>query len=301
MNVFLTGATGYLGSHAAARLLAVGHTVVGLARDAAAEAKLRQRGIVPFRGDLRRPDALADAARRADAVVHAAFSHDTASFEEALRLDREATAALIDALAGTGKPLIATSGSGLLGDTGPDPVGEDFPVDPSFLLAPRSAAEQDVLRAAGRGVRAAVLRFPLYVYGNGGSVFVPWLIGQARTAGAVPYVGTGEHKSSAVHVEDAAELYLAALERAPAGSLYHGAAEHGVTARALAEAIGRARGVPARSVPREQAAADWGPRMAAFLSMNNQTASERAMAQLGWRPKAYTTLLKDAEFGSYRP
>jgi nucleoside-diphosphate-sugar epimerase len=94
---------------------------------------------------------------------------------------------------------------------------------------------------------------------------------------------------------------LLALEKAPAGSLYHGAAEHGVTARALAEAIGRSRGVPARSVTREQAAADWGPRMAAFLSMNNQTASERAMAQLGWRPKAYTTLLKDAEFGSYRP
>src|SRR5579871_3954870 len=150
MHVFLTGATGYLGSHAAARLLAAGHAVNGLARDDAAEAGLRQRGVTPFRGDLRRPEALADAARAADAVVHAAFSHGAGGFEEALRLDREATAAFADALAGTGKPLIATSGSGLLGDTGPAPVGEDFPVDPAFLLAPRAAAERDVLRAAGR-------------------------------------------------------------------------------------------------------------------------------------------------------
>jgi nucleoside-diphosphate-sugar epimerase len=301
MHVFLTGATGYLGSHAAARLLAAGHTVTGLARNDAAAEKLRQSGVTPLHGDLRQPDVLADAARRADAVVHAAFSHDTASFEEALRLDRDATEALARALAGTGKPLIATSGSGLLGDTGPTPVDEDFPVNPAFLLAPRVAAERDVLAATGRGVRAVVLRFPLYVYGNGGSVFVPWLIQQGRKTGAVPYVGTGEHRSSAVHVEDAADLYVRALERAPAGSLYHGAAEHGVTARAIAEAIGRAQGVPARSVSREQAAADWGPRMAAFLSMNNQTASERAIAQLGWQPRAATKLLADVEFGSYRP
>jgi nucleoside-diphosphate-sugar epimerase len=301
MHVFLTGATGYLGSHAAIRLLAAGHSVTGLARNEAAAAKLVRSGIAPVHGDLRQPALLADAARRADAVIHAAFSHDTASFEEALRLDREATDALTGALAGTGKPLIATSGSGLLGDTGPTPVDESFPVNPAFLLAPRVAAERDVIGAAARGVRAVVLRFPLYVYGNGGSVFVPWLIQQGRKTGFVPYIGTGDHRSSAVHVEDAADLYLRALERAPAGSLYHGAAEHGVSARALAEAIGRAQGLPARSVPLEQAAADWGPRMAAFLSMNNQTASERAVNDLGWQPRAATTLLADVEFGSYRP
>jgi nucleoside-diphosphate-sugar epimerase len=301
MNVFLTGATGYLGSHVAARLRAAGHAVFGLSRNAAAAEKLRQCGVSPVPGDLREPDTLAEAARRADAVVHAAFSHDTGSFEEALRLDRGATAAFVEALAGTGKPLVATSGSGLLGDTGPEPVGEDFPVNPAFLLAPRVAAEQDVLRAAGRGVRTVVLRFPLYVYGHGGSVFVPWLIEQAKKAGAVPYVGTGEHRSSAVHVDDAADLYLLALERAPAGSLFHGASEHGVRARALAEAIGRARGVPARSVTPEEARSAWGPRLAAFLSMNNQTASERARAELGWQPRAATTLLADVETGSYRP
>jgi nucleoside-diphosphate-sugar epimerase len=301
MNVFLTGATGYLGAHVAARLRAAGHTVTGLARNDAAEAKLWQYGVTPVRGDLRQSEALAEPARRADAVIHAAFSHDTGSFEDALRLDRGATAAFASALAGTGKPLIATSGSGLLGDTGPEPVGEDFPVNPDFLLAPRAAAEQDVLRAADRGVRAVVLRFPLYVYGNGGSVFVPWLIERARKTGAVPYVGGGEHKASAVHVDDAAELYLLALEKARAGSLFHGAAEHGVTARALAEAIGRARGVPTRSVALEDARVEWGQRLATFLSINSQIASERARAELGWRPRAPTTLLADVEIGSYRP
>jgi nucleoside-diphosphate-sugar epimerase len=301
MNIFLTGATGYLGSHLATRLLDAGHIVIGLARNEAAEAKLRPRGITPVRGDLHDPATLADAARHADAVIHTAFSHDSGSFEDALRLDRGATAAFVEALAGTGKPLIASSGSGLLGDTGPDPVDETFRIDPGFLLAPRAAAEQDVLRAAVRGVRAVVLRFPLYVYGNGDSVFVPWLIAQVRKTGAVPYVGTGEHRASAVHVEDAADLYLLALERAPAGSLYHGAAEHGVTARALAEAIGRAHHVPARSVSSSEAAREWGPRMAAFLSMTNQTASERAVAELGWQPRTGTTLLADVEFGSYRP
>jgi len=300
MRVFLTGATGYIGSHVASHLLAAAHSVVGLARSAAAATRLQERGITPLQGDLRHSAALADAARQADAVIHTAFSHDTGNFADALSLDRDATAAFVEALAGTDKPLIATSGSGLLGDTGPNPVGEDFAVDPAFLLAPRVSAEADVLQEARRGVRSVVLRFPLYVYGNGGSVFVPWLIEQGRTTGSVPYIGTGEHRSSAVHVEDAAQLYLLALERAPAGSLYHGASEHGVTARALAEAIGRARGWPARSVPFAEATAKWGPRMAAFLSINNQTASERALTQLGWKPQAKTTLLADVEFGSYR-
>lgn len=300
MNVFLTGATGYIGSHVAERLLRAGHRVVGLARDDAAAAKLRGRGIDPSPGNLREPAGLTRAAASADAVVHTAFDHHAADYADGVRLERGVIAALAGALAGSGKPLVVTSGTGLLGDTGEVPVAEDHPVNPNFLLAVRAEAERDALRAAEREVRAVVLRFPLFVYGHGGSVFVPWLFAQARAGGVARYIGDGANKSSAVHVQDAADLYLLALAKAPAGSLYHGAAEHGVTARALAEAVARAGGYNTGSVSREEALALWGPKMVAFLSINNQVDSSKAVRELGWKPRAAPKLLEDVARGSYR-
>jgi nucleoside-diphosphate-sugar epimerase len=300
MQVFLTGATGYIGSAVARKLRQAGHAVVGLARNEAAADRLREQGVEPFPGDLREPARLAEAARRADAVVHTAFVHDQGSFADAVAADRAAVAALADALAGSGKPFVATSGSGLLGETGPSPVDESRAIDPSFPLAVRAGAERDVLRAANRGVRADVLRLPLFVYGHGGSVFLPWLIRQARQAGVSRYIGAGDNQASAVHVEDAADLYLLALEKAPAGTLYHGAAEHGVRARDVAGAVGRLVGCPAQSITREQALQLWGPVMVAFLSINNQLDSSKAVRELGWQPDARRRLLDDLEHGSYR-
>jgi nucleoside-diphosphate-sugar epimerase len=132
-------------------------------------------------------------------------------------------------------------------------------------------------------------------------VFVPWLFAEARKSGVARYVAGGANRTSAVHVDDAADLYLLALEKATAGSLYHGAAEHGVTAHALAEAVARAGGYKTESVSRDEALTLWGPQMVAFLSINNQIDSSKAAAELGWRPRAAPKLLEDVARGSYRP
>lgn len=300
MKVFLTGATGYIGSVVAEKLQAAGHSVVGLARNDAADAKLRKLGIEPYRGDLREPESLARAAQEADGVIHTAFIHDFSDFEGAVRVERATIATFVDALSGSGKPFIATSGTGLLGDTGDQPVNEEFPVKPGFVLAARVEAEQDILRAAQRGVKSVALRLPLHVYGRGGSVFVPMWIKAARSTGVVRYIDSGENKLSVVHVDDAAQLYVLALENAPAGSVFHAAAEFGVTGKALAEAIGRLVGCKVESISMEEATATMGPALAAFMSINNQTNAAKAMQQLGWKPQATVSFLEDIEHGSYR-
>lgn len=299
MKVFLTGATGYIGSVVAEKLQAAGHSVIGLARNEAADATLRERGIEPHRGDLRDLESLARGARAADGAIHTAFIHDFNDFEGAVRVERAAIAAFVDALSGSGKPFIATSGTGLLGDTGERPVDEEFPVKPDFVLATRAEAEQDILRAAERGVRSVALRLPLHVYGRGGSVFGPMWIKAAREAGVTRYIASGENKLSAVHVDDAAQLYVLALEKASAGSVFHASAEFGITGKALAKAIGRLVGCKVESISIEEATATMGPALAAFMSINNQTNAAKAMQQLGWKPQASVSFLEDIEHGSY--
>ena len=300
----MTGATGYIGSAVARLLTKEGHTVLGTVRRDAAADQLQRAGIVPIPGDLQVPATLLEAVRivEPDAVIHTAFIHDFGEWEEAVRADRAAVAAFAAALAGTGKTLISTSGTGFLGDTGSIPVDESFPADPASPFRARADAERDVLRAADtHGLRTVVLRLPLYVYGNGGSVFVPARISLARKHGFSPFIGGGENRVSALHVEDAARLYLSALNHAPAGgTLYHGAAESGITDRAIAEAIGRFVEVPAQSVTRTEADTLFGPGLAAFFAINSQISADKAQQELGGSPQAKSTLLTDIEFGSYR-
>jgi nucleoside-diphosphate-sugar epimerase len=300
MNVFLTGATGYIGSVVAKQLQQAGHTVVGLARSETAAAKLRERNIQPLVGDLRDVDKLVDAAQQADGVIHTAFFHDWGDFASAVKAERKAVAAMVQALEGSGKPLIAPSGTGVLGDTGDRIVNEDTPIDSTFIGAVRAEVEQEVIQAAQRNVRGVVLRLPFFVYGRGASVFPTLLLNDAQQSGSARYIGSGENKMSAVHVDDVARLFVLALEKAPAGSLFHAGVESGITMKAIAQAISRTVGCGTASISVEQATERWGVTAAALLSISSQTSASKAIQELGWQPQANVSLLEDIEQGSYR-
>jgi nucleoside-diphosphate-sugar epimerase len=297
MKVFLTGATCYIGSVVAEKLSARGHKVTGLARNETAEAKLREKGIEPLRGDLKDVESLKRGANEMDATIHTAFIHDFSDYDGAVRTENAAIAAFADALAGTNKPFIATTGSGFLGDTRETIADEDYPYDRNSPFYSRGESEQDILKLSQKGIRSIVLRLPFFVYGRGGSSFAPFLIGQARAAGAANYAGAGNERISAVHVEDAADLYVLALETSTAKNLYNVSAET-VSLKDLNEAVARLLNVKAKSISVEEAQKQFGA-MFGFLSINNQLSAERAQRELGWKAKANTSITDDIENGSY--
>ena len=298
MKVFLTGATGYIGSVVAEQLQQAGHTVTGLARSEAAAAKLRDRQIEPLLGDLKDIDQLAQAARQTDGVIHTAFMHDWGDFNSAVEVECRAVSAMVGALEESGKPFVATSGTGVLGDTGDRLVDEETPIDWSIVPALRAKVEQIVIGAAQRNVQGSILRLPFFVYGRGGSVFLPMLFEDARQAGVVRYIGSGENKMSAVHVDDVGQLFVLALEKAPAGSIFHAGVESGITMKEIAEAISHNLNCQTTSISFDQASEAWGIAAAVLLSMNSQTSADKTI-QLGWQPQA-TLLLNDIQQGSYQ-
>lgn len=300
MRVLVTGATGLIGGSVAARLAAAGHQVVGLVRSPEGARDLRARGIEPLPGTLADLDLLAEAAATADAVVNAADTYDPYVVE-----------ALLPALAGTGRPLIHTSGSGVVADHAAGGPGdgrifhEDTPFEPVPAQAVRVALDRQVLAAAASGVSTVVIR-PSMIYGQGlGSrqdSFQPaFMIAEAKRAGVARHVGPGLNSWSHVHVEDLADLYLLALTQAPPGSLFY--AEHGeATMREIAEAITRllALPTPPEPWPLAEAAKAWGPaRARVAFGSNSRVRAAKARAMLGWHPKG-PPLLHDLEHGSYR-
>ncbi len=296
MNVFVLGATGYIGSVVAEKLQQAGHTVTGLARSEASAAALTAWGIAPVRGSLESLDVLAAAARASDAVVQAAFTMDNHDFVAATKTERAAVHALIAALDGTNKPLIVTSGTALLGDTGARVFDETTPIDlppstqddsPASALYERLGMEQEVLNAPG--VRGIVLR-PPNVYGRSDSKAILTLLRAAgRKIGAVPYaVGTTEHLWSFVHVDDLADLYVLALAHSKAGELYHAGAQSGLQTGAIAEAVSRGIGLGGKTVELllpELGEALGVPPLAYYWASNSQSSSEKARRLLHWRPK----------------
>ncbi|WP_425147626.1 SDR family oxidoreductase [Deinococcus sp.] len=300
MNIFLTGATGYIGSRVAQRLTQHGHTVTALARTPERAARLQNLGYQTMLGDLTDPASLVTPAQQADGVIHTAFNHAT-DFFEGVEVERGVMDALLSALRGSGKPLVASNGSGILGDTGTVPVDEHFSLPADWPVAERGQFEQTLQQAANEGVRTSVLRIPILAYGHGESQLVPLLINTARDAGAAYYVGDGDNRLSSAHVDDIADLYLLALERAPGGSIYNVAVGESVAARDLAEAICQLLGgeTRAQSVTFERAGEIWNPFLATLLSMNNQLSADKAMQELGWQPKG-PSLLDDIAHGSYR-
>ncbi len=297
----VTGATGYIGGVVTERALASGHTVHGLSRTEKGDAKLKALGATPVRGDLARLDVLRQESAQADAVLHLAFIHDFGrDFAEVLRIDGAAVDALGEPLQGTKKALVITSGTAVVA---PDPAGlettEDSPVSQTFALKDRILSERHALRLREAGVRVSAIRLPPYVYGRGGSTFLPMLMQRAAKAGESVYVEDGHLRTSDVHVDDAAALFLLAAEKAKAGDVFNGTGSTTVTLRALAETIGAALQLPVRSAHREEAEARWGPFLTAFVQFENRASSRKAVQQLGWQPQGLD-MLTDIRSGSYR-
>lgn len=291
MKVFLTGATGYIGSAVGDRVRAAGHQVSGLARTDEAAAKLQKTGVSPVRGDFSNLTSVGAAARSADAVISTATTYNPA-------IDGPAIDVMLDALSGTNKPLIYTSGIWSHGDTGGRVVDETAPPRPAELVAWRQAVEDRVLRAAEHHVRTVVIR-PAIVYGRGGGIPAGF-VESAQKQGAAQYVGTGENRWPFVHVDDLADLYLLALEKAPAGTLLLGVSGPSYPVREVAAAASRGAGAGGETTswPLAEARQKLGP-YADALVLDQQASGRRAQELLGWRPYR-PDVLEDLERGSYR-
>ena len=286
MHVFVTGASGWIGSAVVRELLDAGHEVTGLARSDASAERVAALGAGVRRGELADTDLLAEAARTADGVVHLGYHHDFSQMEEAAALDRSALGALGAEL--EGKPFLFASGV----------IGVKTEYDePDPALHPRTGNASAALALAEHGVRVVALRFAPTVHGQGDHGFVATLAQVARERGVSAYVGDGSNVWPAVHRLDAARLVRLSLDRAPAGAAVHAVAEEGVPTREIAEALGRVMELPVESVPAERAAEHFGW-IGRFFTLDAPVTSSRTRELLGWEP-THPTLLEDIESGYY--
>lgn len=293
MRVFVTGATGWVGSAVVVDLIAAGHQVLGLCRSEEKAAALAAAGAEIHRGSLQDLESLKAGVAGTDGVIHLAFNHDFSKFAENGEDERRAIEAIGAALEGSGRPLVVTSGIALLAPGGiateaspPRPTGS-FPRNPEMAVA----------ALAARGVPATFVRLPPSVHGHGDHGFVPRFIALAREKGVSPYIGDGDNRWPAVHREDAARVFRLALERGGEGGPFHAVADEGVRFKAIAEVIGRRLNVPVVSRSPEEAAAHFGW-FANFTGIDCPASSERTQAVLGWRP-ARPGLLADIDHPAY--
>ncbi|HET8978654.1 MAG TPA: SDR family oxidoreductase [Solirubrobacteraceae bacterium] len=300
MRLFVTGASGWIGSAVVGELLAHNHAVLGLARSDASAERIAAAGAEVRRGEVTDLAALRDAAAQCDGVIHLAFRHDIAfagDFDTAVASDHAAIEAIGDALAGTGKPLAIASG--LAGLRGEEIATEDDRPEVTAGAGGRVLNERTALALAERGVRSMSVRFAPTVHGAGDHGFIAGIVAADREHGAAAYVGDGANRWPAVHVTDAARLVRLGVERAPAGSVLHAAAEEGVTFRQIAEAIGQRLELPATSIPAEQAGEHFGF-LGAFVTLDAPASSKRTRGLLGWEPTG-PGLIADIGAGAYDP
>ncbi|HEX3790995.1 MAG TPA: SDR family oxidoreductase [Pseudonocardiaceae bacterium] len=295
MRVFVTGATGHIGSVVVPELLAAGHEVVGLARSETAATALKAIGAEAHLGDLDDLDGLRAAASAADGVIHLAFRHDlmlSGNQAGAIEDDLAVVRAFGEALAGTDKPFVGTSGTGA-----PNVPGTVRTEDEVSTEGNRIEAENTVIGFAERGIRSSVVRLPPFVHSTlDHHGFIPMLINIARTTGVSGYLD-GENRKPAVHTLDAAHLYRVALEQAPAGTRLHGVGDEGVPFRQLAETIGRNLGVPTKAIPADRAQDQFGA-FAWLAAMDIPAANARTRRLVDWQP-VHPGLIADLDQGHY--
>jgi nucleoside-diphosphate-sugar epimerase len=296
MRVFVTGASGWIGSAVVPELIDAGHRVVGLARSDAAAERVAASGADVLRGDVQDIDVLRAGAEQADGVVHLAFRHDIAwigRFEEAAATDQRAIEVFGEVLAGSDGPLAVASGV-----AGVRPGGVATERDkPSAEASPRVASERAVLALAERGVRSMSVRFAPTVHGAGDHGFIARIVDADRSYGAAGYVGDGQNRWAAVHRSDAARLVRLGIERAPSGSVLHAVGEEAVAMRDIADAISRRFELPATPISPEEAGERFGF-LARFVGLDMAASSAITRELLAWQPTG-PTLIEDIAAGAY--
>ncbi len=295
MRIFVTGATGYIGSAIIQELHEAGHQVTGLSRSNEAARKLVAAGIEAHMGALDDVDSLRRGAAASDGVIHLAYNHDFSAYATAGETDRQAVAALGSALIGSDRPFVITSGITVL--TPGRIATEEDALDRNAASAPRIPSEEVMQALAAQGVRTSVVRLSPSVHGEGDYGFVPTLIGIAREKGVSAYIGEGTNRWPAVHRLDAAHLFRLALEKGTARARFHGVADEGIPVRDIAAIIGRHLNVPVVSKSAEEATDHFGW-LGAFLRVDCPASSALTQQQLGWHP-SQPSLLADLDEGHY--
>ena len=291
MRVFVTGASGFIGTPVVRELIDAGHQVLGLARSEASAASIAAAGAHARRGDLEDLESLRSGASMADGVIHLAFIHDFSKYVENCEIDRRAIEAIGGVLAGSDRPLIVTSGTAML-TPGRSGTEDDAPV-PSSAGVPRSASEEAADSVAARGVRVSVVRLPPSVHDCEKLGLVSQLITLAHEKGVSAFVGEGINRWPAVHRLDAAHLYSLVLEKNAPGARYHAVAEEGVPLKGIAEVIGRRLNIPVVSKSPAQAFDHFGW-LGPFMGIDLPVSSAKTRDRLGWRP-VQTDLISDLE------
>jgi len=277
MKIFVTGASGFIGSALVPKLIAGGHSVVGLTRSKEGEEKLRAMGAEPFFGNTEDLDGLRRATEASDGVIHLAFNHDFSQFEKNCEDDRNAITAMGEVLLGSDRPLVVTSGTAIAANVDGKPSAEDSPIS---SRNPRAASEEVVKGLEARGVNTSIVRLA-QIHDTRKQGLVPYVHAVAREKGVSAYIGDGANSWPAAHVSDTAELYKLAFEKAEKGAIYHAVAEEGISMKEIAEALGRGLKVPVVSIKPEEVGAHFGW-LAMFAGHDMPSSSTITRKKLGW-------------------